>query len=95
MTNALQPGGIYGALDSNGDGVAEQTVTLLSGLNQPNGIAWHNGSLYVAEVSQITRYDNADASVLANQVCSLCVPQTQTLFRVGYIGCMGMWTCDS
>ena len=76
VTNALQPGGVYGALDSNGDGVADQTVVLLSGLNQPNGIAWHKGSLYVAEVSQITRYDNADASVVANQVLA----QTQTKF---------------
>ncbi|CAL8468342.1 g7882 [Coccomyxa elongata] len=67
ISNDLLPGGIYGALDSNGDGVAEQTVALLSGLNQPNGIAWHKGSLYVAEVSQVTRYDNADASVLAGK----------------------------
>src|SRR5690242_11973588 len=32
--------------------------TLLSGLNNPNGVAFRNGSLYVGEVNQITRYDD-------------------------------------
>ena len=43
-------------------------MILLSGLNDPNGIAWYNGSLYVAEINKITRYDDADASVIANKV---------------------------
>ena len=43
-------------------------MILLSGLNDPNGIAWHNGSLYVAEINRITRYDDADAFVIANKV---------------------------
>ena len=55
-------------LDSNDTGTSEGTVILLSGLNNPNGIAWHNGSLYVAEINTITRYDNADAFVIANKV---------------------------
>nr|QOL01109.1 putative extracellular protein CSOL_036 [Pseudococcomyxa simplex] len=68
ISNDLLPGGVYGAYDKDGDGVADQTVTLLSGLNQPNGIAWHKGSLFVAEVTRVTRYDNADASVIANKL---------------------------
>jgi glucose/arabinose dehydrogenase len=64
----LQPGSIFGALDSNDDGVAETTVELLSGMNAPNGIAWHKGSLYVAEISRVTRFDDADAHVLGNKV---------------------------
>ena len=55
-------------LDSNNTGTSEGTVILLSGLNNPNGIAWHNGSLYVAEINKITRYDDADAFVIANKV---------------------------
>lgn len=61
---------MYGVLDSKSTGTAEATVLLLSGLNDPNGIAWHNGSLYVAEINKITRYDNADACVRANKVSS-------------------------
>lgn len=55
-------------MDDNSDGKAERIVTILSGLVQPNGVAWRNGALYVAEVSRVTRYDNADWYVLNNQV---------------------------
>ena len=34
-------------------------------LNMPNGVAFRDGALYVAEISRITRYDNIEAS-LAN-----------------------------
>ena len=73
---------MYGAYDKDGDGVADQTVTLLSGLNQPNGIAWHKGSLFVAEVTRVTRYDNADASVIANKVRTAVACSRSFLFSV-------------
>jgi glucose/arabinose dehydrogenase len=34
--------------------------TLLSGLNNPNGVALRNGALYVGEVNQIVRYDDIE-----------------------------------
>jgi glucose/arabinose dehydrogenase len=34
--------------------------TLLTGLNNPNGVAVRDGNLYVAEVNQITRYDDIE-----------------------------------
>lgn len=43
-------------------------ATVLTGLDAPNGVAWRNGSLYVAEVTRITRYDNADSHVLNSTV---------------------------
>ena len=36
------------------------TKTILSGLELPNGIEFHKGSLYVATPKQITRYDNIE-----------------------------------
>jgi glucose/arabinose dehydrogenase len=33
---------------------------IAQGLNMPNGVAWKDGSLYVAEVNQVTRYDGID-----------------------------------
>ena len=43
------------------DGVKAQKVfTLASGLNQPNGVAFRKGSLFVAEVNRILRYDNIE-----------------------------------
>lgn len=67
-TGAEQAGRVYGVLDSKNSGTSEGTVVLLNGQSNPNGIAWHNGSLYVAQMDRITRYDNADAHVIANMV---------------------------
>jgi glucose/arabinose dehydrogenase len=40
-------------------------LTLASGLTQPNGVAFRDGSLYVAEISRISRYDGVEAFVKA------------------------------
>ena len=36
---------------------------LAEGLDMPNGVAFRNGSLYVAEVSRVLRYDNIEAKL--------------------------------
>ncbi len=38
--------------------VNHRPVTIASGLHMPNGIAFRDGSLYVAEVNRVWRYDN-------------------------------------
>lgn len=44
------------------DGIkAQKVITIASGLNRPNGVAFRKGSLYVAEVNRILRYDNIEA----------------------------------
>jgi len=50
-------GTVYAVLDRDGNGAAEKVLTLASGLRMPNGVAWRNGSLYVAEVNRVLRYD--------------------------------------
>ena len=67
-TGAEQAGRVNGVLDSKNSGTSEGTVVLLKGQSNLNGIAWHNGSLYVAQMDRITRYDHADAHVIANMV---------------------------
>jgi glucose/arabinose dehydrogenase len=42
---------------------AGPAVTIASELNMPNGVAWRDGSLYVAEVNRILRYDGLEASL--------------------------------
>ena len=42
------------------DGKALGVVTIASGLEMPNGVALRDGALYVAEVSRILRYDDAE-----------------------------------
>ncbi len=37
--------------------------TVASGLHRPNGLAYHDGTLYIAEVSQISKIDNVEANL--------------------------------
>jgi glucose/arabinose dehydrogenase len=47
---------------TNKDG-KHQVKVLLSGLYRPNGLAIHNGTLYIAELSQISKIDNIDKAI--------------------------------
>jgi glucose/arabinose dehydrogenase len=38
-------------------------ITIARGLQEPNGVAFHDGSLYVAEVSRVLRYDAIEAQL--------------------------------
>ena len=46
------------ALAKNERAPAAQTIA--SGLNEPNGVAFHKGSLYVAEISRVVRFDEIE-----------------------------------
>ena len=50
-------GRVYAVLDDNRDQRADRVLTVASGLDSPNGVAYHEGSLFVAEVSRILRFD--------------------------------------
>lgn len=43
--------------DVDHDGVADQIKTILSGLDNPHGMAFYNNQLFVAEETAVTRYD--------------------------------------
>ena len=49
-------GSVYAVLDTNGDMRADLKYVLDTDLQMPNGVAYRNGDLYVATVSQILRY---------------------------------------
>jgi glucose/arabinose dehydrogenase len=49
-------GKVYATVDRDGDGRADEVHVLASGLDMPSGIAFRDGSLYVAEVSRILRF---------------------------------------
>ena len=52
-----QSGSVYAVVDRNQDGVADQVFKIATGLDMPNGVAFRQGALYVAEVSRVRRYD--------------------------------------
>ncbi len=54
-------GSVYAIVDRDHDQKADEVITIASGLNMPNGVAFRDGSLYVAEVNRILRYDNIEA----------------------------------
>jgi len=56
-------GKVYAVLDRNNDNKADDVLVLAQGLDMPNGIAFKNGSLYVAEVSRVIRYDNIEETL--------------------------------
>lgn len=53
-------GKVYALRDEDGDFRADTVYTLAEDLTMPNGVAFRNGSLYVAERSRILRYDNIE-----------------------------------
>jgi len=71
---ALSPGGtlfvgtrtegnLYAILDHNQDYRADEVVILDRNMNMPNGVAFRDGSLYVAEVNRVLRYDDIEANL--------------------------------
>ena len=61
---AISPGGtifvgnrnedkVYAIKDTDGDHIADKKWVIASGLNMPNGVAFKDGDLYIAEVSKI------------------------------------------
>ncbi len=53
-------GNVYAILDTNRDYRADRILTIATGLNMPNGVAFRDGSLYVAEVNRVIRFDNIE-----------------------------------
>ncbi len=58
-------GRVYALRDIDGDQATDSMYTIASGLRMPNGVAMHDGALFVAEVSRVWRYDSIEAQ-LAN-----------------------------
>jgi glucose/arabinose dehydrogenase len=51
-------GKVYALQDKDRDGTAEAHYVIADGLTMPNGVAYKDGALYVAEISRILRYDS-------------------------------------
>jgi glucose/arabinose dehydrogenase len=56
---------VYAVKDTDGDFKADKKWVIASGLNMPNGIAFRDGDLYVAEVSRITKYVGIESTLSA------------------------------
>lgn len=50
-------GRVYGILQRNKDNKAGEVIAIAQGLHRPNGVAFREGALYVAEDHRVLRYD--------------------------------------
>jgi len=57
FVGSARAGNVYAVVDSHGK---REVKTIATGLDRPNGVAFHKGALYVAEPSKIWRYDNIE-----------------------------------
>ncbi len=51
---------VYAVLDTNKDNKADKVITVAEGLNSPNGVAFLNGDLYVAEINRVIKFVNIE-----------------------------------
>jgi glucose/arabinose dehydrogenase len=60
FVGSLRAGKVHAVIDRDGDHKADRVVLIASGLDQPNGVAIHNGALYVATRSKLLRFDDIE-----------------------------------
>jgi glucose/arabinose dehydrogenase len=51
-------GKVYAVVDRDGDGKADEVHVIARGLDSPNGVAFRDGALYVAEIGRVIRFDD-------------------------------------
>jgi len=53
-------GNVYAVVDRDRDHHADEVITIARGLTMPNGVAFRDGSLYVAEIHRVIRFDDIE-----------------------------------
>ncbi len=56
-------GKVYAVIDRDGDFTADEIIIIASGLNNPNGVAFRDGDLYVAEVNRIIKFKDIEKNL--------------------------------
>jgi glucose/arabinose dehydrogenase len=54
---------VYAVVDNNGDQKADRVLTIAKDLNEPNGVAFRDGSLFIGEIGRILRLDNIEGRI--------------------------------
>jgi glucose/arabinose dehydrogenase len=63
FVGSREAGNVYAVVDRDKDNRADEIIKIAEGLNMPSGVTFRNGSLYVAEVWRVTRYDNIESQL--------------------------------
>ncbi|MBI4278871.1 MAG: PQQ-dependent sugar dehydrogenase [Armatimonadetes bacterium] len=62
------PGRVLALPDRDGDGRADARVVVRAGLEFPHGLAFHDGALYIAEGTRVTRFRDGAAQILVSGI---------------------------
>ena len=57
LVSSPSTGTVYALPDRNNDGKADEVKPVITNLNSPHGLAFHNGKLFIAESTQLARYN--------------------------------------
>ena len=63
FAGSRKAGKVHAVVDQDGDNVADRVYLIDEGLQMPSGIAFREGSLYVAAVDRILRYDGIETAL--------------------------------
>lgn len=74
---------VYVLIDTDSDGLADAARAIITGLDHPNGVVWHDGALYVMTHTKLLRYDDIDGYALTGKVRTHLVVEVRT-------GCLNM-----
>lgn len=69
---------VYAVTDVDKNGVADKVYTIATGLTMPCGVAFKDGSLYVAEVNRILRFDKIEEWINEPKGLSVTNQEMQT-----------------
>jgi len=58
-------GKVFAVIDRNRDNRADAVLVIAKGLESPNGVAFRDGALYVAEISRVLRFDAIEERLTA------------------------------
>ncbi|OGX35112.1 MAG: sorbosone dehydrogenase [Omnitrophica WOR_2 bacterium RIFCSPHIGHO2_02_FULL_52_10] len=56
-------GKVYALVDEDRDDHADKIHVIAEGLNMPNGVAFHGGALYVAEIHRVIKFENIEQNL--------------------------------
>jgi glucose/arabinose dehydrogenase len=61
FVGSKRAGKVYALVGNGQHDKAREVITIARGLQEPNGVAFRDGSLYVAEIGRVLRYDAIEA----------------------------------
>ena len=60
FVGSRKAGKVYAVIDKDEDFIADEVITIAQDLNMPNGVAFSDGDLYVAEIHRIIKFSDIE-----------------------------------